>query len=122
MVLICATASAMAVLVGVPVMALVNMSMTIQRLITSPCWRLAGAGPAGSFVEGVQVRGEVHVAGGDPRTVLLGVHHPAQEILGCLRVLAVGEHAMGHGDERVVALAGGPLGIEAMLDHLAHLG
>src|SRR5256885_16017092 len=44
MVLICDTASAMAVLVGVPVMALVNMSITIQRLITSPCWRLAGAG------------------------------------------------------------------------------
>src|SRR2546427_5339477 len=44
MVLICDTASAMAALVGVPVMALVNMSMTIQRLITSPCWRLAGAG------------------------------------------------------------------------------
>src|SRR5512132_2062530 len=42
--LICATASAMAVLVGVPVMALVNMSITIQRLITSPCWRVGGAG------------------------------------------------------------------------------
>src|SRR5256885_11177529 len=49
MVLICDTASAMAVLVGVPVMALVNMSMTIQRLITSPCWRLAGAGHDVSF-------------------------------------------------------------------------
>src|SRR5436190_11610007 len=44
MVLICDTASAMAVLVGVPVMALVNMSITIHRSITSPCWRLAGAG------------------------------------------------------------------------------
>ena len=44
MALICDTASAMAFLVGVPVMALVNMSITIQRLITSPCWRLAGAG------------------------------------------------------------------------------
>src|SRR2546429_6598214 len=42
--LICDTAWAMAVLVGVPVMALVNMSITIQRWITSPCWRLAGAG------------------------------------------------------------------------------
>src|SRR5438034_3815588 len=41
---ICDTASAMAFFVGVPVMALVNMSMTIQRLITSPCCRLAGAG------------------------------------------------------------------------------
>src|SRR2546428_4206757 len=49
MVLICDTASAMAALVGVPVMALVNMSMTIQRLITSPCWRLAGAGHDVSF-------------------------------------------------------------------------
>src|SRR2546426_1311591 len=49
MVLICDTASAMAVLVGVPVMALVNMSITIQRLITSPCWRLAGAGHDVSF-------------------------------------------------------------------------
>src|SRR5215468_322299 len=47
--LICATASAMAVLVGVPVIALVNMSITIQRLITSPCWRLAGAGHEVSF-------------------------------------------------------------------------
>src|ERR1700693_5705529 len=44
MVLIGDTASAMAVFVGVPVMALVNMSITIQRLITSPCGRLAGAG------------------------------------------------------------------------------
>src|SRR5258708_23918051 len=44
MVLICATASEMAVLGGVPVTALVNMSITVQRLITSPCWRLAGAG------------------------------------------------------------------------------
>src|SRR6184192_894562 len=49
MVLICDTASAMAALVGVPVMALVNMSMTIQRLTTSPCWRLAGAGHDVSF-------------------------------------------------------------------------
>src|SRR5262249_10878576 len=34
----------MAVLVGVPVHALVNMSMTIQRLITAPWARFAGAG------------------------------------------------------------------------------
>src|SRR5262249_10655988 len=40
----CVTASAMAFLVGVPVQALVNMSITIQRLITAPWARLAGAG------------------------------------------------------------------------------
>src|SRR5262245_12424617 len=34
----------MTVLVGWPVQALVNMSMTIQRLITSPCRRSGGAG------------------------------------------------------------------------------
>src|SRR5262247_3336322 len=39
----------MAVLVGVPVMALVNMSMTIHRLITAPWARLAGAGHDVSF-------------------------------------------------------------------------
>src|SRR5215470_9398602 len=34
----------MTALVACPVQALVNMSITIQRLMTSPCCRLAGAG------------------------------------------------------------------------------
>ena len=78
--------------------------------------------PLRHLVEGVQVRSEVHVARGDPRAVLLRVHHPAQEILGRLHVLAIGEHAVRHRHQRVVALTVGALGIEAVLDHLAHLG
>src|SRR5438309_11965130 len=39
----------MTVLVGAPVQALENMSITTQRLITAPCARLAGAGHDVSF-------------------------------------------------------------------------
>src|SRR2546427_9590582 len=39
----------MTVLVGAPVQALENMSITTQRLITAPCARLAGARPDVSF-------------------------------------------------------------------------
>ena len=100
-----------------------------QRLMTSPTRLLAGGRrpggelsrledllerldarldiPLGHLVEGVQVRGEIHVTRGDPRPVLLRIHQPAEEILGRLGVLAVGKHAVRHGHERVVALAGG---------------
>src|SRR5512132_3027120 len=39
----------MTALVGAPVHALVNMSITTQRLITSPCWLVGDAGHDVSF-------------------------------------------------------------------------
>jgi hypothetical protein len=76
--------------------------------------------PVGELVERVQVRGEVHVAGGDPRPVLLGVHDPAQEVLGGLRIRTVREDTVRDRHERVET-TGRALGIQAVLDHLAHV-